>query len=204
MKRIALITVGAAAVALTAGACAGSAKTATSAGSANSTVAGQPAPSGPEVNPSGDIPDNQAFVAYSPPSGGFSVKIPEGWARVEAGGAVTFTDKLNSIRMEKAAAAVAPTIQSAQQNELPKFQAAAGNFQAGKVTTVTRKAGAAVLITYGADSAPDPVTGKVIHDAVERYEFWKAGTEVVLTLSGPQGADNVDPWRIVTDSFGWQ
>ena len=44
----------------------------------------------------------------------------------------------------------------------------------------------------------------LIHDAVERYEFWKAGTEVVLTLSGPQGADNVDPWRIVTDSFGWQ
>ncbi len=204
MKHIALITAAAAAVALTAGACGGSAKTATSAGSANSTVAGQVAPSGPEVNPSGDIPDNQAFVAYSPPSGGFSVKIPEGWARVEAGGAVTFTDKLNSIRVETAAAATAPTIQSAQQNEVPKIQAAAVNFKAGKVTSVTRKAGNAVLITYGADSAPDPVTGKVVHDAVERYEFWKAGTEVVLTLSGPQGADNVDPWRIVTDSFGWQ
>jgi len=204
MKHIALITAAAAAVALTAGACGGSAKTATSAGSANSTAAGQVAPSGPEVNPSGDIPDNQAFVAYSPPSGGFTVKIPEGWARVEAGGAVAFTDKLNSIRMETAPAATAPTIQSAEQNEVPKIQAAAANFGAGKVTTVTRKAGPAVLITYGADSVPDPVTGKVVHDAVERYEFWKAGTEVVLTLSGPQGADNVDPWRIVTDSFGWR
>jgi len=25
----------------------------------------------------------------------------------------------------------------------------------------------------------------------------------VLTLSGPVGADNVDPWRIVTDSLAW-
>jgi hypothetical protein len=24
-----------------------------------------------------------------------------------------------------------------------------------------------------------------------------------VTLSGPAGADNVDPWRTVTDSFRW-
>ncbi|MDT4904221.1 MAG: hypothetical protein QOH52_2237, partial [Pseudonocardiales bacterium] len=39
--------------------------------------------------------------------------------------------------------------------------------------------------------------------AVERYEFWKNGNEVVLTLAAPVGADNVDPWRKVTDSFAW-
>ena len=54
------------------------------------------------------------------------------------------------------------------------------------------------------DAPADPVTGKVVHDAVERYEFWRAGTEAILTLSGPVGADNVDPWRIVTDSFRWR
>ena len=161
-------------------------------------------PNAPEVNPAGDIPDNQVFVAFSPPSGGYSVKVPEGWARVQSGAALTFSDKLNSIRMETAPASAAPTVQSAQQNELPAIQATAKNFRAGTVTAVTRTAGSAVLISYGADSAPDPVTGKVVHDAVERYEFWKSGTEVILTLSGPQGADNVDPWRIVTNSFGWQ
>jgi hypothetical protein len=61
-----------------------------------------------------------------------------------------------------------------------------------------------VLVTYGADAAADPVTGKVVHDDVERYAFWKDGKEVVLTLSGPAGSDNVDPWRVVTDSFGWR
>ncbi|MDQ6910880.1 MAG: hypothetical protein M3Z84_08900 [Actinomycetota bacterium] len=211
MKRTVLIAA-TAALAMTASACStGSSKTA-SAGSSTTSSAAAPtstsapgaSPNAPEVNPSGDIPDNQVFVAFSPPSGGFSVKVPEGWARVEAGGAVTFTDKLNSIQMETTSASAAPTVQSAQQNELPAIKASATNFQAGKVSSVNRKAGAAVLITYSDDSPPDPVTGKVVHDAVERYEFWKAGTEVILTLSGPQGADNVDPWRIVTDSFGWQ
>jgi hypothetical protein len=43
-----------------------------------------------------------------------------------------------------------------------------------------------------------------VTEAVERYSFWRSGQEVVLTLSGPQGADNVDPWRKITDSVRWQ
>jgi hypothetical protein len=167
------------------------------------TTAGAVDPNAPEDNPPGDIPDNQVFVAYSPPSGGFRVKVPEGWARTEDGGAVTFTDKLNRVRMETVAAASAPTLESVRQQEVPAVAASAPRYEAGKVGLVTRKAGTAVLMTYRADAPPDPVTGKVVHDDVERYEFWKGGKTVILTLSGPQGADNVDPWRIVTDSFTW-
>jgi hypothetical protein len=47
------------------------------------------------------------------------------------------------------------------------------------------------------------VTGKRHRDAVERYVFVRAGRAAVLTLSGPQGADNVDPWRIITGSLRW-
>jgi hypothetical protein len=47
------------------------------------------------------------------------------------------------------------------------------------------------------------VTGKVFRDAVERYEFYRNGTETVVILAGPTGADNVDPWRTVTNSFRW-
>ena len=39
---------------------------------------------------------------------------------------------------------------------------------------------------------------------VERYEFRHGADTVVLILSGPKGADNVDPWRIVTDSLRWR
>jgi hypothetical protein len=47
------------------------------------------------------------------------------------------------------------------------------------------------------------VTGKPGTDAVERYAFFHKGIEVVLTLSGPKGADNVDPWMLVSDSLRW-
>lgn len=141
-------------------------------------------PNSAEVNPAGDIPDNQAYVAYSPPGGGYSVKVPEGWARTVAGGATTFTDKLNSIRMETMPAASAPA-----------------KVGGAKVSTVSRTAGPAVRSVYPADSQPDPVTGKVHRNTVERYVFLHKGKAVVLTLTGPQDADNVDPWTIVTDSL---
>jgi hypothetical protein len=73
----------------------------------------------------------------------------------------------------------------------------------GPVETVTLPAGSVVHAAYTADSAADPVTGKVTTDDVELYVFWRNGTEVLLTLSGPKGADDVDAWRTVSTSFAW-
>lgn len=172
--------------------------------SAGGASAAAPNPNATESNPPGDIPDDQVFVTYSPPGATFSVKVPEGWARSTDGGAVIFTDKLNSIRMETRPAAAAPTVASTRKDELPTLASSVPQYAQRDVQMVTRTAGPAVLVTYLADSAPDPVTNKVVRDAVERYEFWNAGHEVILTLSGPKGADNVDPWRIVTDSLSWR
>lgn len=122
----------------------------------------------------------------------------------QAGHATLFTDKFNSIRAVKMTAAKAPTVASSTATELPAIKSAAHGFASGAVTSVGRTAGTAIKITYRADSAPNPVTGKVVVEAVERYEFWRNGTEVVLILSAPVGSDNVDPWRKVTDSFGWR
>jgi len=176
-------------------------------GGSTATTASPPSaasPNAPEVNPAGDIPDNQVFVPYRPPGARFTFKVPEGWARVQRGGTVTFTDKLNTIRMETRPAPAAPTVASARQAELPAIRSAGRRYEPGEVTRVRRPAGGVVLVTYKADAPADPVTGKVVHDAVERYEYWRGGTEAILTLAGPVGADNVDPWRIVTDSFRWR
>ncbi len=160
-------------------------------------------PNAAEVNPAGDIPDNQAFVPYAPPGGGFTVKVPEGWSRSASGGAVIFTDKLNAIRVESTPAQAPLTVGQATRAELPKLAKTVNGFQAGQVSTVSRKAGTAVRITYLADAKPNAVTGKAGQDAVERYVFFHSGKDVTLTLSGPKGADNVDPWKIVTDSVTW-
>jgi hypothetical protein len=157
----------------------------------------------PESSPPGDIPDNQAYVRFAPPSAGFTVKVPEGWARTTTGGAVTFTDKLNAVRIETAPAHTPLTVPGARRTEVPKLAASVAGFRAGKVGAVSRSAGTAVRITYLAAAKRDPVTGKGGRDAVERYVFFHKGQDVVLTLSGPKGADNVDPWRIVTDSVRW-
>lgn len=160
-------------------------------------------PNAAEVSPAGDIPDNQAFVAYAPPGGAYSVKVPEGWGRTASGGAVTFSDKLNAIRVETAAAGSPLTPGRARRVELRKLAASVKGFQAGEVSSVSRQAGQALRITYLADARTDAVTGRTGQDAVERYVFFHNGTDLVLTLSGPKGADNVDPWKIVTDSVLW-
>jgi hypothetical protein len=160
-------------------------------------------PNAVEVSPAGDIPDNQAFVAFSPSGGGFSVKVPEGWSRTSSGGAVTFTDKLNAVRIEFGVSTVPLTVREAKQGEVPGLHNAVPGFTLGEVGSVTRKAGTAVRITYLADAKPNEVTGKTGQDAVERYVFFHKGKQVILTLSGPKGADNVDPWKIITDSLRW-
>jgi hypothetical protein len=162
-----------------------------------------PDPNAPEVNAAGDIPDNQVFVPFTVPNGTFVVSVPQGWARSPDGAATVFTDKFNSVRVEAAPRPAAPDVATARSQEVPQLQASVPGFALGDVRTVQRSAGPAVLITYEANSALDAVTGKTVRESVERYTFWHNGQQAVLTLSGPKGADNVDPWRTVTDSLRW-
>jgi hypothetical protein len=183
--------------------------------SAGTTPASQPASTAPasgtasatsaatESPPPGDIPDTTVYVAYRPASGQYEVKVPEGWARTISSTGVSFTDKLNIIAIQTVRAA-APTIASARSAEVAQIQGSTNGFSLTGVSAVSRPAGTVVVIRYVSDSQPDPVTGKVFRDAVERYEFYRNGTEAVVTLAGPAGADNVDPWRTVTNSFRWR
>ncbi|MFE2693395.1 hypothetical protein [Streptomyces mirabilis] len=173
-----------------------------SAATAGAGAGAAPAPT--ESNPPGDIPDNQAYVAFRPSGGAFTVKVPEGWARTGQGGTTVFTDKLNRVEIATAAASSAPTVTSVGSEVVPRLRGQVPKFDGPKVSQVNRHAGSAVLLKYQGDSAADPVTGKVVRDAFERYAFFRQGHEVDLTLSGPVNADNVDPWRIVTDSFSWK
>ncbi len=167
---------------------------------------GSPHPVDPntaESSPPGDIPDNQAYVRYAPPNAGYSVKVPEGWARTTAGSAVTFTDKLNSIRIQSARTTSPPTVASVKRVTLPQLAKTVKNFQPGGVTIVNRQSGPAVRVTYRSAAPTSAVTGRSGQDDVERYLFFHRGRALTLTLSGPKGADNVDPWRLVTDSLQW-
>ncbi|MGW1000358.1 hypothetical protein [Streptomyces sp. NPDC002520] len=172
-------------------------------GSTSSSAGGtqnNPAPT--ESNPPGDIPDNQVYVPFH--ATGFTVKVPEGWARTQRDGTTAFTDKLNTVRIQTASVRTAPTVGDVTNTVVPQLRGQVPRFAAPKVSEVTRHSGRVVLLTYQGDSAKDQVTGKVVRDAFERYAFYRSGHEVELTLSGPVNADNVDPWRIISDSFAWR
>jgi len=195
----------AALVAMGAAGC-GSTKSSSSSNSSSGSAASPTTAANPnakEVSPSGDIPDGVKYIRFTVPGAGFSITHPEGFAQSRSGAAVTFTDKLNTIRLEIAPGGKLLTVADAKSTLVPKLAQANKGFQLKDVTTVHRTSGDAVRIAYLADAAPNPVTGKAGVDAVEVYVFSNGGKRAVVTLSGPKTADNVDPWKIVTDSFRW-
>ena len=183
--------------------CGGSSGTPAASTGSGTVAGGAPNPNAPETVAAGDIPDNQVYVPFSPAGGAFTTSIPQGWAQSTDGTATVFSDKYNSVRIESTPAS-ATDVASAKAQEVPALQRSVPGFALGDVTTVQRSAGTGVLITYAATSAANAVTGKKVALAVERYEFSAHGQEVVLTLSGAKGADNVDPWKKITDSFRWK
>lgn len=58
--------------------------------------------------------------------------------------------------------------------------------------------------TLRRQSAPDPVTGKRVPLLVDVYEYEKGGKVAVLELSTPEGVDNVDAYRMISESFRWR
>jgi hypothetical protein len=181
--------------------------TASPTGGASSPTEAPVSPESPvpvESNPPGDIADSIAFVPYRSTSGGFTIKTPEGWARTTSNGSVLFTDKLNTVHVTWTPAGSTPTVTSAKKVEVPQLKRTTRAFTLKSVTTASLPAGPAVLVTYQANSDPNPVTGKQYRQDVLRYELYHQGKEVVITLLSPVGADNVDPWRIVTESLSWR
>ena len=158
-------------------------------------------PAATEFNPPGDSPDTTVFVPFA--LSGAHIRVPEGWARKTVNGVTTFTDHYNSIALQVSPASQAPTVASAKRNEVPQLKTSVSKFHLQHVAVTTRAGQKVVEVDYLLDSAPDQVTGKVIRDIAYRFEYFHHGHQAVLTLTGPQNADNVDPWRLVSNSLGW-
>jgi hypothetical protein len=155
-----------------------------------------------EVSPSGDIPDNTQYVS-NVFNNRASFVVPEGWSRQESGNSLTFTDKLNTVTLIMSAAPIPLTVQGVLASEFPTIQKTESKPSGAKAQSVKLKGDQAILLTYHRDSLPNDVTGKVAREAVERFTFVKGTARIDLILSCPISADNVDPWRIISNSFVW-
>ncbi len=160
-------------------------------------------PVAPEKNPPGDIPDSQVFITYRSTAGQYQLEVPEGWARSTQGAEVSFIDKLDGIKLSITQASAAPTAASARTNEVAALLKSGRAVQVDNVQDVQLPAGAAVLVAYSSNSDPDPVTGKQIRLENNMYLYFQGGKLATLTLWAPLGADNVDQWQRISQSFRW-
>jgi hypothetical protein len=156
-----------------------------------------------EKNPPGDIPDTQVFIDYTAPSG-FTMKVPEGWARSDHADGASFVDKLDGVVVSVAKAAAAPTVDSTKADYVPKLESTGRAIRVTAVKQVKLPAGSAIRIIYTSNSEPNAVTNKQVRLENERYLYFKDGKLVTLELYAPKGADNVDQWQLMSTSFQWK
>jgi hypothetical protein len=79
-----------------------------------------------------------------------------------------------------------------------------GNVVHIAVHSGTAKSASGEKKTLTRQSAPDPVTGKSVPLLVDIYEYESGGKVAVLELSTPEGVDNVDAYRMISESFKWR
>jgi hypothetical protein len=161
-------------------------------------------PVAPETNPPGDIPDTQVFVEYVSSAGGYAFRAPEGWARKTVGPDVSFVDKLDGVSVSVSTEAAAPSVASATKEQVVALKASGRAVQVKSVKSVHVRSGPAILVDYGSNSEPDPVTGKQVRLDNHEFLFYRQGKLARLRLWAPVGADNVDQWKLMSDSFRWQ
>jgi len=145
----------------------------------------------------GDIPDNQVFLRYRS-AAGWSIKYPEGWARTSVAGGAVFHDKNNIVRIVVQSGA-RPTAKSVTAS----LSALAGAQAQGAPQPIRLPSGPAVKAQYRTQSPPSSVTGKRVTLAVDRYEVGSGGRLAVIDLGTPVGVDNVDAYRLISQSFRW-
>ena len=152
-----------------------------------------------EKNPPGDIPDDQVFVPYTSSVSGYSLKVPEGWARSEKGLDVQFIDKFDGVAVIVDAAATPPTMKDV----VTRLGKAEKGFKVVSTKEIRLPAGSVLLVKYESDSETNPVTNKKIRLEDEAYAFYKNGKMAILIVWAPVGADNADQWKLISESFRW-
>ena len=181
---------------------------ATPGGAGSASAAGQgpatgQAPVPAESNPPGDIPDTTVYVLYQSAAGHFQLRVPEGWSRSSFASSSTFSSNLNSITAAWMPIAAAPSVSTARSVTIPDLRAHTLAFRLQSVRSVPLAGGTAIEIVFQVNSSPNSVTGKQYRLVIERFELQRAGRGAILSLSSAVGSDNVDPWRIVSESFRW-
>jgi hypothetical protein len=149
----------------------------------------------------GDVPDNAVFLTYKDPTLGFSIQYVEGWQVTRDPAGVTIRDKDSSelVQVVPPQSDVAGYVSG---TDLPALRQQTG-FSLIRQDTVRVGSKSLIHLVYDIPSPPDPVTGKQVPSAVDRYYVPGPSGLAVVSLSTPKGVDNVDAFRQMIESFKW-
>src|SRR5262249_18735356 len=98
----------------------------------------------------------------------------------------------------------APTAQSVKASEAAALEQMGRAVKIITIKAVALPSGASILIRYTSNSEPNAVTNKQVRLEHDRYLMFKGGELATLDMSAPAGADNVDQWQLMSQSFRWQ
>jgi len=161
------------------------------------------AAAGPEsggTTAAGDIPDNAVFLTFHGTSPVFSIQYVEGWQVTRQSDGVVIRDKDSSETVAVVAPADVPTYLAS--TDLPALRAQSG-FKLITQDTVKVGTRTYVHLVFHLPAAPDPVTGKQVPSTVDRYYVPGPAGLAIVSLSTPDGVDNVDAFRQMIESFTW-
>ncbi|MEO7665024.1 MAG: hypothetical protein ABIV26_07835 [Candidatus Limnocylindrales bacterium] len=160
-----------------------------------------PEPESGGLTSGGDVPDNAVFLTYRGGTPAFSIQYVEGWQVTPQSDGAVIRDKDSS---ETVSITTAPPDLSSwiAATDLPSLEAQAG-FKLDMQDRV--KVGGATYdhLVYHLPAPPDPVTGKQVPSTIDRYYVPGSGSLGVVSLSTPDGVDNVDAFRLMIESFTW-
>ncbi len=158
-------------------------------------------PDNPTGDSSGDVPDNAVFLTYRDRTRGYSIQYVEGWQVSPVADGTTIRDKDSSETIEIATGPTDAAVFLAG-TDLPSLQAQK-DFKLLRQDRVKVNGKPLLHLSYEALSPPDPVTGKQVAQAVDRYYVPGSKAIAVVTLATPKGVDNVDAFRQMIESFQW-
>jgi hypothetical protein len=160
-----------------------------------------PAPETGGGTTSGDIPDNAKFLTFHSASPAFSIQYVEGWQVTQQAAGVVIRDKDSSetVAIVDAHSDVPGYVAT---TDLPALEAQPG-FKLVHQDTVKVGGSTYIHLVYNAPAPPDPVTGKQVPSTIDRYYVPGSAGLAVISLSTPNGVDNVDAFRQMIESFAW-
>lgn len=159
---------------------------------------------GPEASGStaaGDIPDNAVFLTFKGGTPPFSIQYVEGWQVTPQSDGVVIRDK-DSSETVQIVAAPSDVRSFVTSTDIPALMAQP---KTSIVKQDVQKVGGQsyVHLVVHQPAPPDPVTGKQVSSTVDRYYVPGPNGLAIVSLSTPNGVDNVDAFRQMIQSFKW-